>query len=106
MKSGDIYAVFILTRSPFIEEIYEAVERINGQRGIEAGDKIYPRIEASKMDKREFYIEFLKNVEIWGYCHPLDEDGEPTDSKKIYDILKHDKKFVFPPNILLEKIKT
>lgn len=105
MKAGDIYAVFILTRSPFLEEIYERVSEVEGQKNIDVGTKIYPEIEAPKADKKEFYIEFLKHIEVWAYCHPFDEDGEPTDSKKIFDILKEDRKFVFPPNILQEKIR-
>jgi hypothetical protein len=56
MKSGDIYAVFILTRSSFLWEIYEKLEHVQGHRNVEAGDKIYPEVEASKTDKREFYI--------------------------------------------------
>jgi len=44
-------------------------------------------------------------MEIWASCHPVDEDGEPTTAKKIFDILKLQKRFVFPPNILLNKIK-
>lgn len=47
----------------------------------------------------------MKHVDIWAACHPVDEDGDPTVVKKIYDILKKERKFVFPPNILLNKIK-
>lgn len=72
---------------------------------MDAGYKIYPEVEAPKAEKKEFYIEFLKNIEIWAHCHPVDEDGDPTDSKKIYDVLKTHKKFVFPSNILLSKIR-
>jgi hypothetical protein len=62
-------------------------------------------VEASKADKKEFYIEFLKYIEIWATCHPFDEDGEPTDAKKIFEILKMQKKFVFPSNILINKVR-
>ena len=44
MKAGDIYAVIILNRSPFLEEIFDQLENIQGHLRIEAGDKIYPEV--------------------------------------------------------------
>lgn len=105
MKQGDIYAVLIITRSTFLESIFERIQKVKGENGLEAGETIYPQVEAAKADKKEFYIEFLKHIELWANCHPVDEDGEPTDAKKIFDILKTQRKFVFPPNILMTKIK-
>ena len=44
MKAGDIYAVLVLSRTPFLEEVFDKLEKVKGQNGIEAGDKIYPEI--------------------------------------------------------------
>lgn len=105
MKLGDIYAVLIVTRSTFLESIFKEVQKVKGEAGFEAGEGIYPKIEAAKSDKKEFYIEYLKHIEIWATCHPIDEDGNPTDAKEIFDVLKNQNKFVFPSNILVNKIK-
>ena len=88
MKLGDIYAVLILTRSTFLQNIFENIKVVEGHQGLDVGQKIYPQIAASKEDKKSFYIQFLKNLEMWACCHPIDEDGEPTDIKKIFDYLK------------------
>ena len=45
---------------------------VKGQLGLDAGEKIFPEVEASKADKRQFYVQYLKNVEIWASCHPAD----------------------------------
>lgn len=52
IKAGDIFAVLILTRSSFLEIIYEEIQKVEGDTGLEAGDKIYPRVEATKAEKR------------------------------------------------------
>jgi len=44
MKLGDIYAVLIITRSTFLETIFEKIQKIKGDKGLEAGEQIYPEI--------------------------------------------------------------
>lgn len=72
MRLGDIYAVLIVTRSSFLEQIYGRVQEVRGEDGFSAGETIYPEIEASRTDKKEFYVEYLKHVELWAHCHPVD----------------------------------
>lgn len=62
MKLGDIYAVLIVTRSTFLVSIFKEVQKVKGEAGFEAGEGIYPRIEAARNDKKEFYIEYLKHI--------------------------------------------
>ena len=44
MRLGDIYAVLIVTRSSFLEQIYGRVQEIRGEDGFSAGEGIYPEI--------------------------------------------------------------
>lgn len=41
---------------------------------------------------------------MWKHCVPTNEQNEPSDPKRVYDSLR-DKKFLFPSNVLLDKIK-
>ena len=52
MKSGDIYAVLIITRSTFLETIYDRIQSVKGETGLDAGQQIYPEVEAAKGEKR------------------------------------------------------
>jgi hypothetical protein len=38
------------------------VQKVKGEAGFEAGEGIYPKIEAAKSDKKEFYLEYLKHI--------------------------------------------
>ncbi len=37
MKLGDIYAVLIITRSTFLENIFNSIQKVKGENGFEAG---------------------------------------------------------------------
>ena len=56
MKYGDIYAVLIITRSSFLESIFQKVQKAKGEMSLDAGESIYPEVEASRSDKKNFYV--------------------------------------------------
>jgi hypothetical protein len=52
MRLGDIYALLIITRSAFLEEIFTIVQKVKGETGLDAGEGIYPDVEAARADKK------------------------------------------------------
>lgn len=54
----------------YIENIYKKISFVQGNISLTAGKDIYPEIAGQKENKKRFYVEFLKCLQIWATCTP------------------------------------
>jgi hypothetical protein len=55
---------------------------------MDEGRWIYQQINDSQKEKKMFYLEFLKCIEVWAHAIPLNEQNEESDAKKMFEFLK------------------
>lgn len=71
IRSGEIESIYLVNTTEFVRQIAEEIGKVKGELGPSQGDYIFPKIQASKQQKKEFYIEFLRVLEIWAFCMPV-----------------------------------
>lgn len=61
----------MVNNSEFVTKISVNVCTVRGDVNISQGENIYPEIQGKKQEKKEFYVDFLRDIETWADCIPL-----------------------------------
>lgn len=106
---GDIEAVITVNYTEYFEKVFREVMKVDGAKGVKKGEGIYSEVKGQYEEKRKFYCEFLRCVQVWAECFPYEhtifydetqenQEATPTISPiaKHYRFLYSVRKFTFP----------
>ena len=62
IKWADVLAIVHINNFNRINDIALRIAQVNGTKGFDVGQMIYPEIKGQKHAKKKFYVEFLKSV--------------------------------------------